>query len=231
MDLMELKLMLENLLKFLPKFFGALLFFVVGWGAAYLLRSVIDWFLGVIKFDSFAERVGFSSFLKKGRVGYTPSKLVAVSAYWLVIILVLFAGMMLLGIHTTGVAFEQIEARLPYFVGALFILIVGILVVNFLGNFIQTLANNARLPYADAVGRAVKIVGFIFLAILTLEFVGIGEKTLIFAFQVLFAGIVFALALAFGMGCKDIVRDSVQHLLGHFDAGRDDKPDRSDMEG
>jgi len=73
----------------LPSAIGALLIFFVGWAVAKLLKSIVPALLKWLKFDVLSEKIGFDEFLRKGNARYTPSALIGVILYWIVILLVL----------------------------------------------------------------------------------------------------------------------------------------------
>ncbi|MBU2495330.1 MAG: hypothetical protein KJ935_02350 [Candidatus Omnitrophica bacterium] len=231
MDWLEFKSMLTTVVIFIPKILFLVIFFVLCWLIAYLLRNLVDWVLRKIGFDSFCNRTGISEFLRKGQVSYTPAKLAAVFVYWLIIVIILISGTMLIGAKPFDLMMEKIIQNLPNFTGGLLLFVIGVLVVNFIGNFIQTLANNANFPQAGVLSQSVKGIGILFILMVALEFMGIGEKTFIFSFQVIFAGIVFALALAFGLGCKDIIQKYIERLLKKMQEGNGNTPKGPDLEG
>jgi len=231
MDWLEFKLMLTVVVNFIPKILFLVLFFVLCWLIAYLLRNLVDWVLRKIGFDRFCDRTGISEFLRKGQVSYTPAKLVAVFVYWLIIIVILISGATLVGAKPFDLVIEKIIQNLPNLTGGLLFFVVGILVVNFIVNFIQTIANNANFSHASVLSRSVKGIGVLFVLMVTLEFMGIGGKTFIFSFQVIFAGIILALALSFGLGCKDIIQKQVERILKKMREGNGNTPKGPDLEG
>ncbi len=233
MDWLELKSRVIMVVNFIPTVLFLIVFFILCWLVAYFLRNLISWILRKTGFDGFCDRIGVSEFLKKGQVSYTPAKLVAAFVYWVVIIIILLSGAALLvgGAKPFDLIMERMAQNIPNFTGGLLLLIIGILLINFIANFIYTLANNANFPQASVLSRSVKGVGILFVLMVTLEFMGIGEKTFIFSFQVVFAGVIFALALAFGLGCKDIVQKHIENMLKKMKGNNGNTPKRPDLEG
>lgn len=231
MDWLEFKSMLTTVVNFIPRILFLVIFFILCWLIAYLLRNLVDWILRKIGFDRFCDRSGISEFLRKGQVSYTPTKLVAVFVYWLIIIIILISGATLVGAKPFDLMMEKMVQNIPNFTGGLLLFVIGVLVVNFIGNFIQTIANNANFPQVSILSRGVKGIGLLFIVMMALEFMGIGEKTFIFSFQVIFAGIIFALALAFGLGCKDIIQKHVERSLKKMRERNENTPKGPDLEG
>ena len=210
---------------------GVFILLILGWAVAYLVRLVIAWFLDRIKFDAFCEREGFFELLRKGKVTYTPAKLVAGFFFWMVIIVFLLVGSAFLGVQTSQTVLQRINANIPDFFGACFLLIVGILIANFLGNLVENLASGVNLYQGEILGRLIKFVVGIFVIVMVLEDLEIGGKTMVFSFQILFAGIVLALSLGFGLGCKDIIKESLERFMKKLRSQSRQESEGSDLEG
>ncbi len=104
-------------------------------------------------------------------------------------------------------------AFLPPLFAATLILLVGWLVANFLSQGVLIAAVNARLPEARLVARGVYWSVLLFAAATALTHIGIGKEMVLVAFGVTFGGVVFALALAFGLGGRAIARDILERRL------------------
>lgn len=229
MDTIEIKDFMITVVVFVLKLVLVVLFFILGWLISYLLKEFFEWVLRKSGFDRLCERAGITEFLKKGQVSYTPCKLVATFIFWVSILIIIFLGIHMMNVKVSGIILERFAEIIPHLIGGVFIFIVGTLIVVFAGNFAQTLANNANFAYAMFLGKGIKWAGITLLVVLILDFLGIGEKTIVFAFQVIFAGFIFALAIAFGMGCKDIVKENVEQLITTI---RDrNQPGGPDLEG
>jgi len=63
------------------------------------------------------------------------------------------------------------------------------------------------------IGKAVKLTVFLFAATIALEQLGIGRETVIIAFAIIFGGIVLALAIAFGLGGRDLAREYLEKKI------------------
>ena len=76
----------------------------------------------------------------------------------------------------------------------------------------------------------VKIAGYILVAGLALTQVDLGRTLISTMVQILFAAVAFGLALAFGLGCKDLARDAASRWLQNLREKRR-SDGRSDLEG
>jgi hypothetical protein len=102
---------------------------------------------------------------------------------------------------------------LPPLFTAVLILIVGWLVANFLSQGLLIALVNAGLPEARVLARAAHWAVLLFAGATALTHMGIGKEMVLVAFGITFGGLVFALALAFGLGGRYIARELLARRL------------------
>ncbi len=202
-----------SFLRSLPSWVRALMVLAVGGGSAFLLRFVCWKLLPLIRFDSLCARIGVSEFLRKGQVSRQPSRLVGTFVYGVVLVVTFFQVSRQLDIEVVTSFSREIAASVPHVLAAFFIVLVGLVVVSFIGNFVMTVARNAAYPHARLVSRAVKIAGIVLVLSLALDQLNLSRSLITTLFQILFAAAALGTALAFGLGCKDIARDAMLRFL------------------
>ena len=200
-------------LRTLPSWVRALMVLAVGGGSAFLLRFLCWRLLPIIRFDALCARIGVTEFLRKGRVSRPPSRLVGTFAWGVVFIVTFFQVSRQLDIGVVNAFSGEVAASVPRILAALFIVLVGLVVVSFIGNFVLTVALNAARPHANLLARGVKIAGVVLVLSLAIEQLNLSRSQLISLAQILFAAAAFGAALAFGLGCKDIARDAMLRFL------------------
>jgi hypothetical protein len=219
-----------DFLRALPSWVRALMVLAVGSGSAFLLRFLCWKLLPPIRFDALCARIGISEFLRKGGVGRPPSRLVGTFAWGVVLIVTFFQVSRQLDIGVVNAFSGEVAASVPRILASFFIVIIGLVVVSFVGNFVLTVALNAARPHASLLARGVKIAGIVLVLSLALEQLNLSRSLLTSLFQILFAAAAFGTALAFGLGCKDIARDAMLRFLRNLrEKERAEKG--SDLEG
>jgi hypothetical protein len=197
----------------LPPFAAALIVLVFGWLAAAAIRFLVSKFFLVIRFDKLSAKTGLSEFLRKGNAKYSPSRLVGVIAYWIALLAVFLsiARILDLGIYV-AISGKLVQA-LPNLIAGALVGIVGSLIVAFLANVVETIALNASFSHARILSRAIKWLGIVIVLTVALEQAGLGKSIVEYIFQILLGSAAFGAALAFGLGCKDMARESLQRLI------------------
>jgi hypothetical protein len=186
-------------------FFVALTVFTLcGMLISWLLRRCLSW----IKFDLRLARLSGDGWTPAS----SPTEIVARASFWSCVLLGLIIGVSAFDAsYATGTALPI--SLLPYVthaVGAAFLLIAGILIARFLARSVLIGSVNAQLQYARFLSLGVKWLVLVLTAAMVLDHLEVGGKIVELAFGILFGGIVLTLALAVGLGSRDLVSRSLE---------------------
>ena len=195
--------MLTRIMAYLPVLFAGLVILIAGWIVAKLIRSIVNGLLKVTQFDVLTERSGIDEVLKKGDVNISARQVVSGLAYWMVIIMVLVMVANALGLPKASEILSNLFAYVPNVIAALLILVVAMSLSSFVSGIVQTAAGNAKLPKPKLLAGISRWAIIIFAVTIALVQLGIGNFLVTTTFNIILGGIVFALALAFGLGGKD----------------------------
>lgn len=214
----------------LPAILRAVVTPILGWLLAVAARFAVSGLLTLVRFDRLSERARLTEFLRKGAVKYAPSKLLGNIAYWVVILVTLFQTAKILDIRIAeAIAVKAIEL-FPSLLAAVFVAILGFILVSFLANFADTIARNAGTAHAPLVAKAIRALGNLVVISLALEQMGLGTTLLSSMFLLLFGALAFGAALAFGLGSVEIARQAVQRIIRNIEE-RGRGPKGGDLEG
>lgn len=195
--------MLTKLISYLPTLFGALIILTVGWLVAKTLRRMVNRGLESIQFNKLADKAGISDILRKGGLKTSANEVLSSLVYWLAIIMVLVMVVNALGLPQASNVLESLFAYIPNVIGALFVLVVGMFLANFVSGIIRTAAGNASLPRPEMLASVSRWAIIIFAGTISLRELGIATLLVTTTFNIILAGFCLALALAFGLGGKD----------------------------
>lgn len=190
-------------------FFLALaIFALIGKAVAAILR----WALTLFHFDARFARTGTTG---DWTPSTSPTALTARIFFWLFVLLGLLIGVSAFDTsYAVGAALTF--SLLPYVthtVAAIFIFVIGTLIARFLARSVLIGAVNAQLQYARFLSLGVKWLVLVLAAAMALEHLEIGGNIVMLAFGILFGGIVLTLALAVGLGSRDLVSRSLESQL------------------
>ena len=196
--------------QFLPKLIGAIVILVIGWLIAKLLHFIVVRGLKAVGFGVVTEKAGLDGFLKKGGVRKSTIDVLGLLVYWLAILVTLLTTFNVLGLTVVSELFGSITRFIPNVIVAVLILTIGLYFARFVADAITTYTRNVGLEDSELVGRVAFYAIAIFVVIVALGQMRIAEQFLFSLFQILFAGIVLAPALAFGLGGQKWASDKLE---------------------
>ncbi|MDI6890769.1 MAG: hypothetical protein QMC83_07530 [Thermodesulfovibrionales bacterium] len=204
---------LERVLYFLPNLFSSILIFISGIILGLIFKAIFLRFFRAIKLDKFSERSGMLEMLKKGGIKEPISLILSKLIGWLAIISFSILSLYSLDVPAIERVLERFLLYLPNIFVAALILFFGYLLSNFLGRAALVAAVNAGIKLSGLIGRLVKLTVFLLALTMALEQLGIGRGTIVISFAIIFGGIVLALAIAFGLGGRDIAKEYLEKKI------------------
>jgi hypothetical protein len=198
-----LRVFLHQVGDFLPRLALALVVLVAGWFLAKAARFAIVKGLRAVNFHVVTQRAGLDGFLRDGGIESDSTEILGLLVYWLVIL-----GALIIAFNSLGLAYVtdllvQVILFVPRVMVAILILAFGAYFARFIGNAITAYCRNVHLQDAEVLGRLAQYAIVTFVVLIALDQVNIGGDIVRQSFLIVLAGLVFALALAFGLGGRD----------------------------
>jgi hypothetical protein len=197
------RIFLLQVADFLPRLAIAMLVLIAGWIVAKMVRFAIAKGLRAVNFHIVTERAGMDGFLRDGGIQADTTDILAALFYWLVILGALVVAFNGLGLTYVTELLGRVVLFVPKVIVALLILAFGAYFARFIGGAVAAYCRNVRMQDADLLGRLARYAILVFVILIALDQVNIGGDIVRQTFLIVLAGVVFALALAFGLGGKD----------------------------
>lgn len=147
----------------------------------------------------------------------SPTALIARLSFWACVLLGLILGVSAFDAsYATATALPSV--LLPYLTRVaevVVLLIAGTLVARFLARSVLIGAVNEQLQYARFLSLGIKWLVLVLTAVMALDHLQLGGHVVELAFGILFGGIVLTLALAVGLGSRDLVSRSLKRHTEH----------------
>lgn len=194
---------------FLPRLLIAALVVIVGWLLAKVVRFAVTRFLRAINFNVLTERSGLDNFLRQGGLEKNTGDIIGVLAYWLVVLAALIIAFNGLGLTYITDLLGRVVWFVPNIFVALLVLAFGSYFARFVGDAVITYARNVKMADARFFGKLAQYAIMIFVVLIALDHIKVGGDIVRESFIVILAGVVFALALAFGLAGKDWAADRI----------------------
>jgi hypothetical protein len=203
---------MTGLARLLPGVIALVVAVVLSLLMASLVSSIVRRALRGINFD---ERLTAWGWLEVAE--WSPDRsvtaLVARLVSWTIIIVGVLIGIAAFDTTLTSSLVMNVFGSLPNLLTAVALFAVGHMLARFLSRGVLIGAVNMNLPYAGLLGVGVRWLVLVLATAMALDHVGIGGSIVGLAFGILFGGIVLALALAVGLGSKDLVARSLEREI------------------
>jgi hypothetical protein len=207
------KAMSAKIWSYIPAIAGAIVILVVGWLIAKLIEAVVARVLKAVKLDAASEKAGIANVLAQGDIKMSLSELVGAIVYWLVLLVVLATALDALNLKIASELLSRLVGYVPNILAAVFILILGTFVSNFVAAVVRTAGNNAGLKNTKVLSQLSQTVLMIFAVIIAIEQLQIATTLIVLGVNIVLVSIGLGIALAFGLGCKDMAAKFMQDMI------------------
>ncbi len=195
---------------FLPRLLIAAVVVIGGWLIAKVARFAVTRALRAVNFNILTERAGLDTFLRQGGVAGDTTTIFGWLVYWLVILAALLIAFNGLGLTYITDLLSRIVWFVPNVFVALLVIAFGSYFARFVGDTVMAYCRNIKLQDAVFLGKLAQYAIMVFVILIALDQIKVGGDIVRESFLVILAGIVFALALAFGLGGKDWAAERIE---------------------
>jgi len=184
---------------------------VAAWALALIVSGLVRRILGWVRFS---ERMPSWS---GGRAGLDSGSLVAWAVRWLILASGLILACDVLGFELSTSLTQRLSEVLPRVLAATLLLVMGVTAAMLLGTVTERFFGSAGLTGARLRGQIVTGLLTLFAVLLALEQLGFAAQFAMAVGLILMGAAGVAVALAFGLGCRDLARDFVVEYLKSLD--------------
>ena len=210
--------LLEQIYAFLPNIFAMIFILLIGLVIGYGIKIFLSLFLKVIRFDKLSMRIGFANVLEKSGIRRKPSEFIVKLVFWSLFFIFIMLAINALKVQALDALVAQFFLFFPNIVAGIILFFAGYLLSIFLARTVLITAVNYQIQFANFISRAVQIMVLLFFLAIALEQIGIGESIVIASFSIIFGGIVLAVALALGLGGRELGKKWLEKHFGKADS-------------
>lgn len=196
---------------FVPRLLVAALVLLAGWLLAKIAHVAVTRILRAVNFHVLTQRAGLDGFLKQGGVSRDTTAIVGLLVYWLVILAALLVAFNGLGLTTITDLLGRVVWFVPNVFVAILVLAFGSYFARFIGDAVSTYSINIGLQDAAFLGKLAQYAILVFVVLIALDQIQVGGAIVRQSFLIILAGIVFAFALAFGLGGRTWAAQRIAH--------------------
>jgi small-conductance mechanosensitive channel len=195
---------LDNLIGFVPNLIGFLVLLLVGFIVAKIVAGVVRALLHKVGLDQQVHESDANKYVDRVLPGASPSNGIARVVFWLVFVFFLFAAIGALRIPAVTTFMNQVLAYLPNVIAAILIFVVAALVAGAVAAGVTKLMGDT--PTGKIVASVVPALVMVIALFMILDQLKIAEDIVTIAFAATVGALALGLALAFGLGGRDVAR-------------------------
>lgn len=202
---------------FVPNLIVAIVVFIVGWVLGSVIGRAIAQVISALKIDKLFQSAGAEEVLNRAGIKLNVGGFIGEIVKWFIIIVFLMTSLEVMGLQQVNAFLREVVlSYLPQVFIAAIILIAAMFISDVVRKVVSGLSRAANLKGANMAGSVSYYAIWIFALIIVLSELGIAPQFM----QILFTGIVAAIAiaagLAFGLGGKEAASRSIENVRESF---------------
>jgi Conserved TM helix/Mechanosensitive ion channel len=210
----------DQLGQFLPRLGGALVLLVLGLLAAIVIGRLVRGALVRAGLDRFGDRSGTNELLAQAGLGSSLAALIGTAIRLTIVVIAVFGALTLLGLEFLSDSLNEGILYIPRLLTALGLVLIGVV----LGAFVRAWLDrtSAQLDFPIAVGPVAQVLVIVLFGLCAAVQAGVTVGPLTAIAIVLLGAIAVTLALAFGLGAREIARSltSGRYARADFEVGQ-----------
>jgi small-conductance mechanosensitive channel len=195
---------LDKLVAFIPNLIGCLVLLLIGFIVAKVVASVVAKALQSVGLDRHLHESDAHQYVERVLPGASPSKGISRVVFWLVFVFFLTSAIGALQIPAVTTFMNQVLAYLPNVIAAIIIFVVAAAVAGAVAAGVAKLMGDT--PTGKIVATIVPALVMVIAMFMILNQLKIAEQIVSIAFAATMGALALGLALAFGLGGRDVAR-------------------------
>ncbi len=197
---------------FLPSLFGAILLVLLGALVAKLAEKLVRKVFEIVNVDKLQKNKAVKKTLDDNELNIDVTNLAGRITFWVVIIIFALAATEVLGLNAMSDTIRDLLAYLPSVLAAAVVLTVTIAGARLLRDAILAGLRRMSVDYANPIANISYYVLLVFGVLMALSQLGFDTTIIANNVTIIVAGIVLALALAFGLGGREVAGRIVEQM-------------------
>ena len=198
---------------FVPSLLGAVILFVLGWIVGSIICKAVVQLFTTLKIDKLFESAGANEAFQKAGLRLNVGGFIGGLFKWFIIVAFMMASLEIMGLtQVNDFLRETVIYYLPKVAIAALVLIIATVIAETMKKVVSASAKAANVTSANMLGSIANYAIWIFAFIVAFSELGIASAFM----QILFTGLIAALALAFGLafgiGGRDAAARAIENV-------------------
>src|SRR5215208_5411712 len=193
---------LDNLIGFLPNLIGFLIILAIGYIVARVIKGIVTKVLEKVGTDRALHTGSTGEYVNRVAPGFRPSSTIGTIVFWFLFLGAVAIAVSQLGIPALDNFVEAIGAYIPNIIAAVLIFVIAGVVAAAVGALVARTMGDT--PTGKVVGAVVPVLVMAIATFMILNQLQIATEIVTITYAALIGGVFLAMALAFGLGGRDV---------------------------
>jgi len=202
----------EYILLLTPKIVSALVIIIVGYIVAVMLKSIVKNIINKLPVDEIMRSAGVTDLVERSGYALNSGEVFGTLVKWFILILTYMTAFDVFGLDQATAFLKDVLNFLPNVIVATAILFVGLTLAGVVEKVVLGAAKTVKFVSPEILAKFSKAIIIVFTVLTVLNQLQIANGLI----EILFSGIVYAIALAlglaFGLGGKESVARYLESL-------------------
>ncbi|TLP80132.1 mechanosensitive ion channel family protein [Maribacter sp. ACAM166] len=200
----------RTIMEAVPNIFGAVLILLIGWLITKIIILVLKRVLKFVKADKWTNALNEKVLSGKTSLKFDISKVILIFVKWILFLVFLIAAADIMKWEIVSQEVGNLMHYLPKLFSAIAVFMVGLYIANFVKKAIKGVFDSFDLRGAKLVSTLVFYIIAFIITVTALNQAGIETVIIRNNTTLILGGFVAAVAISFGLGSKDIVKDIIR---------------------
>lgn len=201
------KAMGEKIMVTLPHIVGAILVLFIGWIIIKIVVYILKKALKFAKMDQLSEKISDMNLLGKTDIKLNITNAIVLFVKWILFLVFLIIAADIMKWQVVSIEIGNLLRYLPRLFSAIALFMIGIYIANFVKKAIKGFYDSFDLSGAKIISGLVFYVIAIIITVTALNQAGIDTTVVTHNITIILGALLLAVAIAFGLGSKDIVKE------------------------
>ena len=204
----------QKLLSAVSGLLGALFILLLGWLISKFISKGVTRLLRLVKFDVLAKKLRADELLEKANIKHSPSKLMGIFVYWILLLLVIISASDALGWMVVSQEVSKLLGLLPNVLVGIVLFVVGFRIASFVRDFIQGAASSMNIGTGKVIGAIVFYLLLILITLTALNQAGVDTGIITNNLMLILGAVLAAAAISYGFASKDVLANILAGFYG-----------------
>lgn len=221
----------EGVIDILPKIIGAILTLALGWLVTKVIVYLLKRILAVTRIDVLTEKINKTNLFGKTNIKFKISNVILGFVKWIFFLVFLIIAADIMNWEIVSIEIGNLLRYLPKLFSAIALFMIGLYIANFIKKAITGLFESLDLNGSKIISNTVFYIILIIITITALNQAGVNTTIITNNVTVILGAFLLAMAIGFGLGSKEVIRDLLRTFYARKNYDIGDKITIEGMEG